>query len=58
MFSLDAQPFLIALAVGGDALRGGVWRSRPSYLFLIATAIAIAFNTYATVAIIRYGWWQ
>jgi hypothetical protein len=27
-------------------------------LFLIATAIAIAFNIYATIAIIRYGWWQ
>ena len=57
-FSIDAQPFLIALAVGGDAARGGVWRSRPSILFLIACAIAVAFNIYATVAIIRYGWWQ
>lgn len=57
-FSIDAQPFLVALAVSGDALRNGVWRSRPSILFLVATAIAIAFNIYATVAIIRYGWWQ
>jgi hypothetical protein len=57
-FSIDAQPFLIALAVGGDALRNGVWRSRPSVLFLVATGIAVAFNVYATVAIIRYSWWQ
>ena len=57
-FSIDAQPFLIALAVGGDALRNGVWRSRPSVLFLAAAAIAVAFNIYATVAIIWYGWWQ
>ncbi len=58
-FSIDAQPFLIALAVGGDAARGGAaWKSRPSVLFLVATAIAIAFNIYATIAIIRFGWWQ
>ena len=57
-FSIDAQPFLIALAVGGDALRGGVWRSRPSILFLVACALAILVNVYATVAIIRYGFWQ
>ena len=57
-FSIDAQPFLIALALGGDALRAGVWRSRPSILFLVACALAVAFNIYATVAIIRYGWWQ
>lgn len=57
-FSLDAQPFLIALAVGGDALRGGVWRPRPSILFLVACGVAVALNVYATVAIIRYGYWQ
>ena len=57
-FSIDAQPFLIALAVGGDAARGAVWRSRPSALFLIACAIGIGFNIYATIAIIHYGWWQ
>ncbi len=57
-FSIDAQPFLIALAVGGDALRDGIWRRRPSILFLVASAIAIAFNIYATVAIIRFGFWQ
>ena len=57
-FSIDAQPFLIALAVGGDALRNGVWRSRPSVLFLVACVLAVAMNVYATVAIIRYGFWQ
>ena len=57
-FSIDAQPFLIALAVGGDALRDGLWRSRPSVLFLVACAIGIVWNIYATVAIIRYGYWQ
>ena len=57
-FSIDAQPFLIALAVGGDAARGDVWKPRPSILFLVASAIAIAFNIYATIAIIRYAWWQ
>ena len=57
-FSIDAQPFLIALALGGDALRNGAWRSRPSILFLLASALAILVNVYATVAIIRYGFWQ
>ncbi|MEA2661529.1 MAG: hypothetical protein QOH08_1101 [Chloroflexota bacterium] len=57
-FSIDAQPFLIALAVGGDALRNGVWRSRPSILFVVACGLAVLFNVYATVAIIRYGYWQ
>jgi len=57
-FSIDAQPFLIALALGGDALRGGVWRSRPSILFLVTCALAVVMNVYATVAIIRYGYWQ
>lgn len=57
-FSIDAQPFLIALALGGDALRNGVWRSRPSILFLFACATAVLVNVYATIAIIRYGYWQ
>jgi len=57
-FSIDAQPFLIALALGGDALRNGVWRSRPSILFLVACALAVLLNVYATIAIIRYGFWQ
>jgi hypothetical protein len=57
-FSIDAQPFLIALALSGDALRAGVWRSRPSILFLVACVLALVMNVYATVAIIRYGFWQ
>ena len=57
-FSIDAQPFLIALALGGDAFRDGVWRRRPSILFFIACALAVAMNVYAAVAIIRYGFWQ
>jgi hypothetical protein len=57
-FSIDAQPFLIALALGGDALRNGVWRSRPSLLFLVACVLAVVMNVYATIAIIRYGFWQ
>jgi hypothetical protein len=57
-FSIDAQPFLIALALGGDALRNGAWRSRPSILFLVSCGLAILVNVYATVAIIRYGYWQ
>ncbi|MDE3111951.1 MAG: hypothetical protein KGN00_10855 [Chloroflexota bacterium] len=57
-FSLDAQPFLVALALTGDAVVGGVWRRRPSWLFLAAVALAIAINVYATIAIIRFGYWQ
>ncbi len=57
-FSIDAQPFLIALAVSGDALHDGAWRRRPSILFLVACGWAVVLNVYATVAIIRYGWWQ
>ena len=57
-FSIDAQPFLIALAVGGDALREGAWRSRPSILFIVACVVGVALNVYATIAIIRYGFWQ
>src|SRR4029077_5589917 len=57
-FSIDAQPFLIALALGGDALRDGVWRRRPSILFLVACVLAVVLNVYAAIAIIHYGWWQ
>lgn len=57
-FSLDAQPFLIALAVGGDAMVVGAWRARPSMLFLVAGVLSVAMNIYATIAIIRFGYWQ
>jgi hypothetical protein len=57
-FSIDVQPFLIALAVTGDARIGGVWRRRPSVLFLVAAALAVAVNVYAAIAILRFGYWQ
>jgi hypothetical protein len=57
-FSLDAQPFLVALALTGDSVASGVWHRRPSWLFVIVALIAVAINVYATVAIIRFGYWQ
>ena len=57
-FSIDAQPFLVALAAAGDALAGGVWKKRPSVLFLVAAAFAVVVNVYAAIAIIRFGYWQ
>ncbi len=57
-FSMDAQPFLVALAVTGDAVAGGVWRRRPSVLFLVAAVLAVAVNAYAAIAIVRFGYWQ
>ena len=57
-FSLDAQPFLIALAVAGDARTEGGWRRRPSWLFIAVVALSVAINLYATIAITRFGYWQ
>jgi hypothetical protein len=57
-FSIDAQPFLIALALAGDAAAGATWKRRPSILFLVAAVVAVAVNVYAAVAIIRFGYWQ
>jgi hypothetical protein len=57
-FSIDAQPFLVALAIGGDALRDGVWHARPSILFIVACVLAVVMNVYATIAIVHYGFWQ
>ncbi len=57
-FSLDAQPFLVALALAGDARSATGWRPRPSWLFLAAVVLSIAINLYATVAITRFGYWQ
>lgn len=56
--SLDAQPFLAALAVTGDAQSGHVWRRRPSILFIVAGIIAVAINVYAAIGIVRFGYWQ
>jgi len=57
-FSIDAQPFLVALALAGDARTGRGWRDRPSLLFLAAMLAAIAVNVYGTIAITRFGYWQ
>jgi hypothetical protein len=57
-FSIDAQPFLIALALVGDARAGSTWRSRPSWLFVAVIILSIAINLYATIAITRFDYWQ
>ncbi len=57
-FSLDAQPFLIALAVAGDARTADGWRAWPSRVFIGAVALSVAINVYATIAITRFGYWQ
>ena len=57
-FSLDVQPFLVALALAGDARRGTAWRSRPSWLFAAVVAVSVAVNIYAMVAITRFSYWQ
>jgi hypothetical protein len=57
-FSIDAQPFLVALAVTGDAVAGGVWRRRASVLFAVALVISVLVNVYAAIAILRFGYWQ
>jgi len=57
-FSIDAQPFLIALALVGDAGGEPHWRPRPSWLFVAVVAASIAINLYAMVAITRFDYWQ
>jgi hypothetical protein len=57
-FSIDAQPFLVALSIGGDGLVAGVWRRRPTPIFAIAIALSLAINVYATIAITRFDYWQ
>ena len=57
-FSIDAQPFLVALSIGGDGLAAGAWRRRPSLLFAVAIALSLAINLYATIAITRFDYWQ
>ena len=57
-FSLDAQPFLIALAVAGDARTTDGWRPRASWLFVGVTLLSVVINLYATIAITRFGYWQ
>ncbi len=57
-FSLDAQPFLVALALAGDAKTDAGWRPRPSRLFIVVIGVSIAINLYAMIAITRFGYWQ
>jgi len=57
-FSLDLQPFLVALALAGDARSGTTWRWRPSWLFVAAVIVSIIVNVYATIAITRFDYWQ
>jgi hypothetical protein len=57
-FSIDAQPFLVALAVSGDGLSRGAWRRRPSLIFIVAIVLSLAVNIYAMVGITRFGYWR
>jgi hypothetical protein len=57
-FSMDAQPFLVALALVGDARGVAMWRSRPSWLFVAVVILSIAINLYAMIAITRFDYWQ
>ncbi len=57
-FSLDAQPFLVALAVAGDSRSGTTWRWRPSWLFALVVIVSVAINLYAMIAITRFSYWQ
>jgi len=56
--SIDAQPFLVALAIVGDGLRRGVWRTSPTPIFVAAIVLSVAINLYATIAITRFEYWQ
>jgi hypothetical protein len=57
-FSIDAQPFLVALALTGDGLGRGIWRRRPTVIFILAIVLSLAVNIYATIAITRFEYWQ
>ena len=57
-FSIDAQPFLIALALSGDGLHRGTWRRWPTVLLIFAIVLSLAVNIYATIAITRFGYWR
>ncbi|MBI3522501.1 MAG: hypothetical protein HY071_05290 [Chloroflexi bacterium] len=57
-FSIDAQPFLVGLAISGDAKRGGPWRRWPSIGFTGAIVAGVIINIYATIAIMRLGLWE
>ena len=57
-FSIDAQPFLVALGLTGDGLFRGAWRRRPTVIFILAIVLSLAVNIYATIAITRFEYWQ
>jgi hypothetical protein len=57
-FSIDAQPFLVALALTGDGLFRGIWRRWSTIIFVVAIVLSLAVNIYATIAITRFGYWQ
>jgi len=57
-FSIDAQPFLVALALTGDGLFRGIWRRRPTIILILAIVLSLAVNIYATIAITRFDYWQ
>src|SRR5213594_1335712 len=57
-FSIDAQPFLVGLALAGDGLFRGNWRRRPTIIFVVVIVLSLAVNIYATIAITRFGYWQ
>jgi len=57
-FSIDAQPFLVALGLTGDGLFRGAWRHRPTVIFILAIVLSLAVNIYATIAITRFEYWQ
>jgi hypothetical protein len=57
-FSIDAQPFLVGLALAGDGLFRGNWRRWPTIIFAVAIVLSLAVNIYATIAITRFGYWQ
>jgi hypothetical protein len=57
-FSIDAQPFLVALALTADGRRGGTWRRWPSVAFIVAAVLSLAMNLYAAIAITRFGYWM
>jgi hypothetical protein len=57
-FSIDAQPFLVALALMGAARSGNTWRTRPSWVFVAVVIVSIFINLYATIAITRFDYWQ
>jgi hypothetical protein len=57
-FSIDAQPFLVGLALSGDGLFRGLWRRWPTILFVVVIVLSLAVNIYATIAITRFDYWQ